>query len=53
MTIDNCIIAGIVFCAVLFIFLCLNSARLSRMEEPFFDRAAWIAHWLEQEDKHD
>ena len=51
MTIVNCITAGIVFCTVLFIFLCLNSARLSRMEEPLEQYQRKIAEWAEAYDK--
>ena len=51
MTIVNCIIAVIVFATVMFIFLCLNSARLSRMEEPLEQYQRKIKKWAEAYDK--
>jgi len=44
------LIIFIVF-GVLAIFAVYNSGRISREQEQFFDRAAWIKYMLEQEDK--
>ena len=47
----KCVIAWCVFCAVLWLFLGLNSSRISRMDEPFKDPSQ-IAR-LREEDKHE
>ncbi len=44
------VVAWIIFSAFLVTIICMNSSRLSRGQEPFFDRAAWIKYMLEQED---
>ena len=44
------VIIFIVF-GILGIFAVINSSQISREQEPFFDRVAWIKYMLEQEDK--
>ncbi len=43
--------AWIVFSALLVTVICMNSSRLSRMDEPFKD-PAYIA-WMRKGDKHE
>jgi len=43
--------AWIIFSAFVLAIICMNASRLSRGQEPFFDRVAWIKYRLEQEEK--
>jgi hypothetical protein len=46
----SCVVAWIIFSALMVTVLCVNASLLSREQEQF-DRAAFIEHWLKQEGK--
>ena len=51
--ISKCCAVWIIFCSVLWLFISINSRRISMEQEPFFDRTAWIKHYLKELEARD